>query len=505
MSLENKYSIWNHLALMAHGPPAAGLAAAAAVAASDASHKRSDMTWKDHLVMLLHTGAEIEHSLMVQYLYAAYSLGGDKVLAKHRPMVQRWQEEILAVAREEMGHLLTVQNVLTLIGGPINLARVNLPWDIPFYPFPFQLEPVTLESIACYVYAEMPSDEEFEDARKRSPGGKLLDRYQRFVDRDRKAIQDIANSRAHKRGAHRVGGLYQEIIKLLADNARIPDSVFHDNTFTFQASFDDWGRGYRPRPQMLDAEGSLLPRVEPAAAFRQAHVMVDRVATRSQAVAALKALSEQGEAPVLATKETDEYSHFDRFLEIYQAFDDNKSDCRPSRAVPTNPATLQDPDSPNDGYISAKHSQQWASLFNLRYRMLLKYLAHTFRLARTIAGDTPNLRAMVMHRVFAEMYNLKTIAGILVALPRHDGKDDGLCAGPPFEMPYTLDLPQGELERWILHRDLLRSSLRICHGLHAHREAKEHGYLSTLIDLDGKTDAWVGCILAGLATERTTA
>ena len=36
--------------------------------------KRPGMTWKDHLVMLLHNGAEIEHSLMVQYLFAAYTI-----------------------------------------------------------------------------------------------------------------------------------------------------------------------------------------------------------------------------------------------------------------------------------------------------------------------------------------------------------------------------------------------------------------------------------------------
>ena len=58
--------------------------------AASSSNKRRDMTWKDHLVMLLHIGAEIEHSLMVQYLYAAYSLGGEQVLPPdRRPMVQR--------------------------------------------------------------------------------------------------------------------------------------------------------------------------------------------------------------------------------------------------------------------------------------------------------------------------------------------------------------------------------------------------------------------------------
>jgi len=36
------------------------------------------MSWRDHLVMILTSGAEIEHALMVQYLYAAYSIDGNQ-------------------------------------------------------------------------------------------------------------------------------------------------------------------------------------------------------------------------------------------------------------------------------------------------------------------------------------------------------------------------------------------------------------------------------------------
>src|SRR5215210_8295264 len=36
--------------------------------------KPDELTWWDWTVFLLHTAAEIEHALMVQYLYAAYSL-----------------------------------------------------------------------------------------------------------------------------------------------------------------------------------------------------------------------------------------------------------------------------------------------------------------------------------------------------------------------------------------------------------------------------------------------
>ena len=472
-------------------------------------HKRDDMTWRDHLVMLLHIGAEIEHSLMVQYLYAAYSLGGDQVPAQHRPMVKRWQDDILAVAKEEMGHLLTVQNILTLLGAPINLGRMDLPWDIPFYPFPFQLEPLTLESVACYVYAEMPSEKEFEDARRRSSDQTLLERYEKFDAHDRKRISAFAHKRAAKHGAHRVGELYDEIAQLLAHRDRIPDRLFQDRTYVFQASVDDWGRGHQPRPRRLDAGGSFEAEKDVAVpATRQAHVMVDRVATRKQAVEAILALSKQGEAPALAEKESDELSHFDRLLEIYQGFANIRGKWQPARKVPTNPSTVHDPDPEDESpmeYIAAKQSREWAGLFNLRYRLLLRYLAHTFQLARTTPAGEPNLRAMVMHRVFGEMYNLKTIAGILVRLPLSDKKSDSARAGPPFEMPYTLDLAGGEFERWAMHRDLVRSSQRLCKRLLASGSTVECAYLTSLFESDEKTAEWMKHIRDGFALTQRVA
>ena len=44
---------------------------------SNAIKSGPDMTWRDHLLMLLSFGATVEHCLMVQYLYAAYSLRTD--------------------------------------------------------------------------------------------------------------------------------------------------------------------------------------------------------------------------------------------------------------------------------------------------------------------------------------------------------------------------------------------------------------------------------------------
>ncbi len=54
---------------------------------------------EDELVEFLKFAAEIEHGLMVQYLYAAYSAKQGTVSGP-----------LKLVAIEEMGHLITVQN-----------------------------------------------------------------------------------------------------------------------------------------------------------------------------------------------------------------------------------------------------------------------------------------------------------------------------------------------------------------------------------------------------------
>jgi len=66
---------------------------------------------RDNVSFLLAIDAEIEHGLMIQYLYAAYSLGGLQVPSRYRDQVRGWQEVILGIAKEEMGHLMTVQGV----------------------------------------------------------------------------------------------------------------------------------------------------------------------------------------------------------------------------------------------------------------------------------------------------------------------------------------------------------------------------------------------------------
>jgi hypothetical protein len=466
-------------------------ASGAAAQPDKALAKPRDMSWHDYLINLLHFGSALEHALMVQYLYAAYSLGGEQIPADYRPMILKWQEAILAVAREEMGHLLTVQNVLTLLGAGLTLDRERLPWNVD----EFKLEPLTLDSLGSYIYAEMPWHEEFTE---------------------RPQIEEIELNRLARTNREAalsprpVGEVYTRIMELLRGE-HIPDAAFRDETYSFQASWDDWGRGYRPDPRRLDPEGNLKEmslQARRAAQFRP-HVMIDRVATRTQALAALRALSIQGEGPQGAEgpEKHAEWSHFKRFIHIFNEFKTiEKESWKPTLPVPTNPHT--DPHRDPKGYISSRQSRNWADLFNLRYRLLLTYLMHTFQVARVTQPGEPNVRAMLMHKVFGEMYNLKAIAGILVQRPQHDQGDPNTPprAGPPFELPYNLRVPAADSDCWCLYLDILGTGSGICQTiLKGDSRPEELTYLKTLIDLDAQTTSWMSRILTGLnSTERYT-
>jgi hypothetical protein len=246
---------------------------------------------------------------------------------------------------------------------------------------------------------------------------------------------------------------------------------------------------------------------------RHAYVQVARVATRNDAIKALRELSSQGEAPHLRHDESGEPSHYDRFVEIYLELGEDDA---PARDVISNPTTRAEfaghgPDGDNT-LIKAWPAHLMAQLFNQRYRLLLAYLAHGFHMAPAMRPDRPNLRSMIMHRAFGEMYNLKTIAGILVQLRVSNDPNDPRLAAPPFELPPSLALPDRELDIWRAHRDLLATSKRTieqllkCVAAPSREQAalrSAEAYARTLLAIDAQTEQWIENIMAGASGRRT--
>jgi Ferritin-like len=507
-------------ALAAQGAPATGL--------DLTSHPPDGLTWHGYLIQLLHIASEIEHALMVQYLYAAYSLNDERpnLSPAERGQVAQWRSLILSVAKEEMGHLLTVQNVLCLLGGQMELVRENYPFDSAFYPFPFRLERLSLGSLACYIFAEMgeyPPDE--TDTA--------------FLRRVLKLVEDRLNGGKKRRSlksklrhsAHRVGELYQKISEILEDPKRIPDSLLAYESVPCQASADEWGRGYgiEPLPSISNPVSKsgrrryadvvrrsemLCKRI--GAGATHAHIMIETAATRQQALDALKRIAVQGEGRGI---EPD--SHFMRFRSIMQDFLEHRTRNR-SWSPPTY-AVAEDPqirwpdvhDVATGKRITHPLSERWGNMFNLRYRMLLTYLSHSFQLARD--GTEARLRGAVIHRVFAEMYNIKAIAGILVRLPLTSRTSDTRCAGPPFQMPYTLAISMDPMDRWRLHLDLLTGARDLNDVIDRYLSESDGRpslnarfldwnlqFLRAMRELDRKSEDWIKKVIVGMAREKAS-
>src|SRR5947199_10482365 len=92
---------------------------------------------REALIYMLCEAAELEHGIMCQYLFAAFSLKQrtDEGLSEEQlQAVTRWRTVIAHVATEEMLHLALVHNVLSAVGAAPHLARPNLPAPAHHYP-----------------------------------------------------------------------------------------------------------------------------------------------------------------------------------------------------------------------------------------------------------------------------------------------------------------------------------------------------------------------------------
>ena len=446
---------------------------------------------RDEATFLLTAAAEIEHALMVQYLYAAFSLRpltGDPNFAR----IKAIQETLIQIAREEMGHLITVQNLLTLIGAPLNFGREHSPYASQIYPFRFKLEPVTTHSLAKYVVAESPAELPPD-----------------FTEDDRRLLEETIEPEADAANdghpVQHVGPIFARLEMLFRDSVSgLGDPDFIHGGDRRQGLYADWG---------YDAEGQQQGERLIIDAFDGADVG----ALRTAATNAIKAIGGQGEGfdPSPAGME----SHFERFFKIYRDFGALvTAGAQPTWLLPTNPNTSPQPDASaaselmpeamiaaheEQGRITHPRARSWAQLFNLRYRLLLGMLSHFLRLEQDLyEGPGPRrgdrtARGLLLIWTFDEMRRLKKIAGKLVQLPK-DAEPGELHAGPPFELPYTLLLPDREADRWRAHLDVLKAALALVRRIQAaDPQDGADEFLADLVRLDQNAEGVIAALAAG--------
>ena len=97
----------------------------------------------DKIRLLLGKAAEVEHALMVQYLYSAYSLKSPTSVGdpQQQAALRNWRSTVAGIAREEMGHLMTVQNLRLLVGLPRPSSAKIFQSSKGFFPSTFTSMP----------------------------------------------------------------------------------------------------------------------------------------------------------------------------------------------------------------------------------------------------------------------------------------------------------------------------------------------------------------------------
>lgn len=124
---------------------------------------------REQLLHLLAEAAEIEHTLMCSYLYAAFSLkraSEPGVSEEQGEALEQWREAIINVAVEEMGHLVIVANLTVAVGGRPHFGRPAFPVAPGYFPsgVAVRLTGFGPETLDHFIFLERPQGEQGKDA-----------------------------------------------------------------------------------------------------------------------------------------------------------------------------------------------------------------------------------------------------------------------------------------------------------------------------------------------------
>jgi hypothetical protein len=378
---------------------------------------------REALIYMLCEAAELEHGIMCQYLFAAFSLKqreDEGLSAKELEAVTRWRGVISHVATEEMLHLALVHNLLSAVGAAPHFGRPNLPAPAHHYPAGVNLAlvPFGEKALQHFMFLERPEgmaldgaqgiDAPVHDAMPLMAGSDIVPQ-----------LQDFAT----------VGHLYRSIERGLAHLAeKFGERHLFVGPPRAQATTDD---------------------------FRWPELVA--VTDLASAQRAIDTIVEQGEG----ARGHWEHAHFGQFVRILEEYRQMKAaepDFDPVRPVmfATVRSCEHDDSVPR---ITDRLTASCTDLFNVGYEILLqmleRYFAHTDETHEQL-GTLADAAVALMFRVLKPLGNLVTT---LPVGPDHPG----LCAGPSFELFYENDylMPHREAA-WALLEERLREAASFC-------------------------------------------
>jgi hypothetical protein len=279
---------------------------------------------------------------MCSYLYAAFSLkqGTESGLAEQdAAAVARWRKSILAVATDEMVHLVLVSNLLVALGGRPHFARPNFPVAPGYFPSGVfvNLAPFSPQTLEHFVFLERPQGVQRTDGEG----------FEHERDYEREAAYSGVMPSVQDYGT--VGHLYEALrANLIASTRRLGEEKL----------FIGPVRGQIDR-SAVDLEG------------------ISVIADLSSALAAIDQIVEQGEGSPTDRQD----SHYQRFLAI-QAEYASKLETNPRFApawpAAENPVMRRPPEPEGKIFIEDPKSAGVLDFANAVYGFILRLLVQAF-------------------------------------------------------------------------------------------------------------------------------
>jgi len=375
---------------------------------------------REALIYTLGKAAELEHLVMLQYLFAAFSLKqrvDEGLTPEALAAVQRWRKTLLEIGEQEMLHLALAQNLLTAVGAAPRLARPNFP--MPAYAFPagvrIELVPFGEAALRHFAFLERPDGMDIEDAE----GFEAIARAVALPHEEEDQIVP------HLQEFDTIGQLYRSIqagLEHLAGRLG-PDRLF-----------------VGPPDAQATEEHFRWPEL----------VAVTDLASARQAI---DTIVEQGEGARGEWRD----AHFGRLLGILDEYLELKRadpDFEPARPVVAANVRPQPTGVPVP-LITDPGTTRAMDLLNVAYEVLLQLLSRYF----AHADESPEQLAVLADVSVGLMYTvIKPLGSVVTTLPV--GQDlPGVSAGPGFELFYQVDylLPH-RAAAWVLMEERLRDA-----------------------------------------------
>ena len=381
---------------------------------------------RKELTYLLCQAAELEHAVMCQYLYAAFSLKGPAdpgLTPDQRGAIERWRTAILRVADEEMLHWALVQNLLTAVGSAPYVARPYMPHQAKGYPagVQFRLLPFGEAALRHFVYLERPEGMDLADAEEFERVGPTL------------APMDPTEVIARGQEFTTQGHLYRSVERGFA---HLAETLGEEQLFI--------GPAFHQADETAFGWPDMVPITDLAGASQ-----------------ALERIVEQGEG---ATGDW-RTAHYGRFLEVLEEYLTMRS--QDPTFEPTHPVVgagmraVEDVEP--DVYITDPDTGRCSDLFNATYELMLQLIARYF----AFGHETPKQRQVLADVAVGLMFSVIKPLGLLLARLPVGPEHPGATAGANFQLPYRSSflLPHRR-SAWIRFAERLDELSGFASGIH---------------------------------------